>query len=147
MSGSVEFVTVRRAGVDAAGIKPHGHATGSAHAAQPSSARSGHATSGAHGAHGAQPSSPLRARARELLRFMHILRGEPEEDDAALAELCAPCAPAGPGKPHELLLEDLAPSPERFVQLLIYCAASFLASMDWDILVRCADVPYVPRSF
>ena len=117
MSGSVEFVTVRRAGVDAAGVKPHGHATS--------------------GAHGAQPSSPLRARARELLRFMHILRGEPEEDDAALAELCAPCAPAGPGKPHELLLEDLAPSPERFVQLLIYCAASFLASMDWDILVRC----------
>ena len=127
MSGSVEFVTVRRAGVDAAGVKPHGHATGGAH-------------------HGAQPSSPLRARARELLRFMHILRGEPEEEDAALAELCAPCAPTGPGKPHELLLEDLAPSPERFVQLLIYCAASFLASMDWDILVRCPE-PYALRSF
>ena len=117
MSGSVEFVTVRRAGVDAAGVKPHGHGT--------------------HGSHGAQPSSPLRARARELLRHMHILRGEPDDDDATLAELCAPCAPPGPGKPHELLLEDLAPSPERFVQLLIYCAASFLASMDWDILVRC----------
>ena len=121
MSGSVEFVTVRRAGADSAGATP----------------RAGHATAGAHGA---QPSSPLRSRARELLRFVHILRGDPEETegDASLAEFCAPCAPVGPGKPHELLLEDLSPSPERFVQLLIYCAASFLASMDWDILVRCA---------